>query len=283
MTTRRSVAAWIATCACTMLLAFPVRARETTLDLIDALRTHDCARPLSSTQKLHADRKLDAAAGQVATGLDVNDALKRADIRVTRSAVIQVTGDIDASSLKRMLHDNYCQMITDARLTTIGIARSDRAVAIVLATPFAPPRAADAGRIARDVLQRVNEARATARRCGNQRFGAARPVTLSDKLNAAAAVQAKDLAAHGPLSHTGSDGSSPADRVGRFGYAWKTVGENVAGGQETPEEVVAGWLTSPEHCMNIMNPDFTEMGIAYVVNPKQKMGIYWAQVFGRPL
>ena len=48
------------------------------------------------------------------------------------------------------------------------------------------------------------------------------------------------------------------------------------------EEVVQGWLRSPEHCANVMNPDFTQMGIAYAVNAQSEDGIYWTQVFGTP-
>jgi uncharacterized protein YkwD len=70
--------------------------------------------------------------------------------------------------------------------------------------------------------------------------------------------------------------------VTRAGYAWKFVGENVAAGQLTAQEVVAGWLASPAHCDNIMDADFTQMAVAYAINTKQEIGIYWAQVFGRP-
>jgi uncharacterized protein YkwD len=46
---------------------------------------------------------------------------------------------------------------------------------------------------------------------------------------------------------------------------------------------VGGWLTSPGHCANIMNRDFTEMGAAYAINPGRERGrVYWTQVFGRP-
>ena len=86
----------------------------------------------------------------------------------------------------------------------------------------------------------------------------------------------------GHLSHRGSDDTTPADRVARAGYAWKAVGENVAAGPDTAKKVVDGWLSSPAHCENVMDPDFSEMGIAYFTNPKRKVGIYWAQVFARP-
>ena len=58
------------------------------------------------------------------------------------------------------------------------------------------------------------------------------------------------------------------------------VGENIAAGATSAEEVMEGWLASPGHCENIMSPRFSEMGIAWVVDPKSASGVYWAQTFG---
>ena len=44
--------------------------------------------------------------------------------------------------------------------------------------------------------------------------------------------------------------------------------------------MVEGWLASPSHCYNLMNPDFHEMGAAYASNPQSQATIYWTQVFG---
>ena len=88
------------------------------------------------------------------------------------------------------------------------------------------------------------------------------------------------MAQYSHFSHEARDGSSPAVRVTRAGYNWKSVGENIAAGQTTPESVVDGWLKSPQHCANVMAPQFREMGIAYYVNRTSKAGIYWVQLFG---
>ena len=66
-------------------------------------------------------------------------------------------------------------------------------------------------------------------------------------------------------------------RAERAGYDWREIGENVATGQATAEQVVAEWLGSPHHCANIMGAEFTEMGVAFAASPS---GVYWAQVFG---
>ena len=90
------------------------------------------------------------------------------------------------------------------------------------------------------------------------------------------------MASHDYMDHAGRDGSTPADRVTRAGYKWKSIGENLASGVVTPEEAVSGWVGSPHHCENLMSSRFTEMAIAYAVNPSSDGGIYWTQPFGTP-
>jgi uncharacterized protein YkwD len=90
------------------------------------------------------------------------------------------------------------------------------------------------------------------------------------------------MATYGYMDHTGRDGSSPAQRITRSGYRWREVGENLASGIMTPEDAVAGWLHSPEHCANLMDPAFRHMGVAYAVNPRNDAGVYWALEFGTP-
>jgi uncharacterized protein YkwD len=113
-------------------------------------------------------------------------------------------------------------------------------------------------------------------------FQAAPPLVLSDTLQRAASGHARDMAARQKMSHSGGDGSTPPERATRAGYRWRFVGENVAAGQPTPEAVVAEWVKSPQHCANIMDADYTEMGVAFVTAQQGKAGIYWAQVFGTP-
>jgi uncharacterized protein YkwD len=90
------------------------------------------------------------------------------------------------------------------------------------------------------------------------------------------------MARNNYFSHSSRDGTTPAQRVERAGYRYRTTGENIAAGQTQPEAAVAGWIKSPGHCANLMNPAFTEMGTAYAVNAKSAMGVYWTQAFGAP-
>jgi uncharacterized protein YkwD len=101
------------------------------------------------------------------------------------------------------------------------------------------------------------------------------PVTLNVKLTKAAQDHSEDMAAHQDMSHTGSDGSDPGDRITRAGYSWSTYGENVAYGYATAESVMAGWMSSPGHKRNILNCEFKEIGVG-LAQPYD----YWTQDFG---
>ena len=138
-----------------------------------------------------------------------------------------------------------------------------------------PDPAPDAGPVA--VLHDlVNAARAEQRTCGSQGvFAAAAPLTLDGRLIAAAQKHSVDMHEHGFMSHAGSDGSSPSDRVEREGYAWRRLSENVASGYTTPEAVMAAWLGSDGHCANIMDGGVTDLGLGLE-------GVRWTQVFARP-
>ena len=131
------------------------------------------------------------------------------------------------------------------------------------------------------VIELVNEARSQPRRCGREKFRAAPPLEVSRKLNDAAVGHARDMAKRKYFEHRGSDGSQPRDRVERAGYRFRLTGENIALGPESAEEVVAGWLDSPGHCANIMEPRFREIGVGVAAGTGRGQ-IYWVQSFGSP-
>jgi uncharacterized protein YkwD len=131
------------------------------------------------------------------------------------------------------------------------------------------------------VVDLVNEARGHGRRCGTERFAAAPPLDDSRDLDDAATAHARDMARRRFFDHRGSNGSQPKDRVLRAGYRPRLTGENIAYGPESAEEVVAGWLASPGHCANIMDPRFEHIGVAFSTGRKRGQ-IYWVQTFGAP-
>ncbi len=128
-----------------------------------------------------------------------------------------------------------------------------------------------------EMLELVNEARLEDRKCGDRQHEAVKPLKWNRKLKIAALKHANDMDDNDFFDHTGSDGSTIVVRVEREKYEWRTVGENVAKGPRSVAEAVQGWLESPGHCSNLMNPEFEEMGAAV-----SDEGNYWVQVFAAP-
>ena len=144
-------------------------------------------------------------------------------------------------------------------------------------------RCSPAARIEKQMVSLINRARASGGKCGGKRFRPAAAVHWDTALAKAARSHSKDMAGRNRLGHEGSGKSTVEKRVGRAGYTWQAVGENVAGGLESSEAVVSGWLNSPSHCANIMEPAFTEIGAACVHNSKSRYGTYWTLVLAAPL
>ncbi len=105
------------------------------------------------------------------------------------------------------------------------------------------------------------------------------PLTANSQLEAAALVHARDMARNQMLSHDGSDGSKPVDRVEKAGYHYQRTGENVAEGSERVSGVMRQWMESPEHKMNILG-NYSEMGGAYVKSSDGQT--YWCVELGLP-
>ncbi|KAG1704582.1 hypothetical protein DVH05_005513 [Phytophthora capsici] len=100
----------------------------------------------------------------------------------------------------------------------------------------------------------------------------------STKLQKAAQRQSEDMAANDFLHHVGSDGSTVPSRISDAGYKWKSIAENVAGGQADADAVVGTWMNSTGHRMNILG-DYTHFGAGYKHNPNGMYTHYWAQEF----
>jgi uncharacterized protein YkwD len=133
----------------------------------------------------------------------------------------------------------------------------------------------------RTALQQVNSARAQARQCGNEAIPAAPPLAWSDTLFDAAVDHSHDMATHNYFDHEGTDGTRVMQRATTRGYAWRAIGENIAGGDGSVERVMAGWLRSPDHCKNIMNPEYADVAVACVERDGTRWGTYWTMVLGR--
>jgi uncharacterized protein YkwD len=110
-----------------------------------------------------------------------------------------------------------------------------------------------------------------------------KPLKLNTSLTEAAKNHSRDLAKWDRISHYGSDGSNPWDRVKRAGYSAKLAAENVGTGQVTIDEVMKGWQTSPGHNKNLLLSDASDMGIALVQDNKTEFKTFWTLVVGSPL
>jgi uncharacterized protein YkwD len=267
--------------ACVLVLfSAAASARGSLLDNINDVRASGCGGKRGNSTPLRSSRKLDAVAKRVARGERLRDALEAAGYRAMHSSVMSMSGAKDNGDIARMLGQRACTDLRSEDVREIGIETRGGSVWVVFAAPFEADALKNESRVRARVLELANEARSRARRCGFRQFDAVPPLALENHLTSAALVQARDMAKHNMLEHTGSDGSTPDQRVTRAGYKWRTTGENIASGPTTPEEVMAGWLASPGHCENIMSPRFKEMGIAWIVDPKSASGVYWAQTFG---
>ena len=107
------------------------------------------------------------------------------------------------------------------------------------------------------------------------------PLTHNSQLAAAAEDHSEDMGMLGYFSHTSDDGRTVGDRITDAGYAYNTYGENIAAGYQTPEAVMAGWMSSSGHRANILNSNFCDIGVGYVYLPNSPYGHYWTQDFGR--
>jgi len=131
------------------------------------------------------------------------------------------------------------------------------------------------------MLELLNAARAEARQCGSEYFAAAPPLTWDSKLEQASKAHSNDMATINFFSHTSSDGGTLATRADATEYKWSNLGENIAAGQSTATQAMNGWIDSPGHCRNLMNPNFTETGAACTEDSGSDYRVYWTNVFAR--
>ncbi len=92
-------------------------------------------------------------------------------------------------------------------------------------------------------------------------------LSLNSKLNAAAQAKANDMAARNYWSHNTPEGNPPWVFVSAQGYSYQKLGENLAAGFDSEQSTIDGWMASPPHKENLLDPAFTEVGFGYANNP----------------
>jgi uncharacterized protein YkwD len=132
--------------------------------------------------------------------------------------------------------------------------------------PSEPSRGQNRAAIEAQLLASTNQARA-ANGCS--------PVQVEPHLQDSAQQHAYDMADHEYFSHTSLDGRTFDERIHQDGYAGAAVGENIASGFGSPNEVQAAWMDSTGHRENIVDCTFRNIGIGFDSN-----GGYWTVDFG---
>jgi uncharacterized protein YkwD len=134
----------------------------------------------------------------------------------------------------------------------------------------------DIEKVRAEMLARVNAER---------RKAGARPLRANARLDQAAQRHAEDMLARDYFAHESPEGKTVRDRAKAAGYDWRMIGENIASGQFSVEEVMDTWMNSPGHRRNILEPGFRELGIGLARGKSGKGGqggyqVTWAQAFG---
>lgn len=249
------------------------------IQAVQVLREGGCGGILPPARTLEHDALLDRAAREWAAGRTLGEATERSGYPAEKVTGLQITGS--ESSMMQQLRRSSCLTVTNRDMRDVGVYRGGSGAWLVLGYRYVVPSSREAPRLAARALELVNEARSQPRRCGNRSFAPAPPVRLDGTLDTVAYGHAIDMAEHNYFEHEDLAGRTPADRVRAAGYREKLVGENIAFGPRTAEEVVQGWLDSPGHCENIMDPRFAQMGIAYAAGHARR-GLFWVQVFVQP-
>ena len=158
----------------------------------------------------------------------------------------------------------------------------------VVSNPYHAPKISYATKAT--YLHLINEVRSHGRSCGSRGYFSSAPaLRWSDTLYKASYEHSQDMREKSYFSHNGSGtlsdwtskvehlqrGSSFRERIENNGYKnWSKIAENIEGGSPTPQQAIAHWLKSDYHCANMMNPLFTDVGMAEV-------GHLWTQDFAR--
>jgi uncharacterized protein YkwD len=263
-------------------LATSGTSRADALSSVQLLREGGCGGLLPAAQPLHRSAPLDRAAKDWAAQQSSSPAAaaERNGYEARAAAGLHLSGP-DTSAMD-LLRRSSCRTISDQGLHDIGVYRRGSDTWLVMASAYAAPSRAQAPLLSARVLDLVNEVRARGTRCGERAFGPVPPVKLSATLAGVALGHASDMAEHDYFEHQDLGGHTPADRVRAVGYREKLVGENIAYGPQSADEVVRGWLDSPGHCENIMDPRFAEMGVGFAAGQVSKRGLYWVQVLAAP-
>lgn len=137
-----------------------------------------------------------------------------------------------------------------------------------------------------EVLLLVNDHRSVGADCQEKGiFEPAGPLAMAPMLRCSARLHSLDMYERDFFDHTNLDGIAADERMRAAGFEGTWMGENIAYGQTSPEQVVDTWMDSPGHCANTMNPNFTLIGVGYYPGAdswREGLQHFWTQNFGTP-
>jgi uncharacterized YkwD family protein/spore coat assembly protein SafA len=107
-----------------------------------------------------------------------------------------------------------------------------------------------------------------------------KPLAANWQLSRVARIKSQDMRDRGYFSHISPTYGSPFDMMQAFGISYHAAGENIAAGQTTPAAVMQSWMNSAGHRQNILNPQYTQIGVGCAVGGSYRY--YWTQMFIRP-
>ena len=208
--------------------------------------------------------------------------LSRTAYPMVNVQAISLSGPRDAAAAMQAIRESFCQVVLDPQFVDIGVSRVDREWRIVVARPLLSARLGDWNSEGQKLLDAINAARAKPQQCGTQAMAATTPLVWNETLAQTAQGHSRAMANQNFFDHIDREGRTPGDRADLAGYSGQRIAENIAAGLDSPRKVLDGWLSSPGHCTNLMNPQLRELGAAYATDPKSDAGIYWTALFGTP-
>lgn len=96
------------------------------------------------------------------------------------------------------------------------------------------------------------------------------PLNINPSLDSAAQAKASDMASRDYWSHNTPDGGTPWQFVDAVHYSYQKVGENLAAGFADEASSVAGWMASPSHRLNMLDPLYTDVGFGTAMSQDYK-------------
>jgi uncharacterized protein YkwD len=107
-------------------------------------------------------------------------------------------------------------------------------------------------------------------------------LTKQSQLTSAARIHSQDMACNNFFSHTSPTTGSPFDRIAAQGYSFSSAAENIAAGYGSASATVDAWMNSSGHRANILNSNYTQIGLGYAYWGSSTYGSYITAVFASP-